>query len=1061
MANGKGGALGLKKNRSKAHGMGAQRTRDAVDGTDIGAPNVSRSSGAGTSIPSAGSSGKQAQMVFTIGTFDDDDDSYISDQLRNAVAAAATTTSHTPTRLLGVRGADQLPSAADSPRPLLEGRVDNSELPASWKGAGITKSSATQRLNLKRQTLFTMGSHSEASDMDGADMYNRPPGRSAFAERHSSDSSNSSSVESPGIGDAVLTNNPSHDNHAMIECSVEEQRVPDGSAIIHGVELTASTLDQRAANMATRDHEAHTNCGGDVCSSSASSVEHRDKETRSPNVLHMCKASTSLSQLGQASSSVGSVDAAASSSVSEQGSSLAGMPERVASAPAIQPAANTQDRGSCVGFALCVDQDGSEASLLGKGKAPLPREGYIKPRKRVGSKKAHLKKAVSTAALRARSRLGGPLRRDPSALKSPAQLGGAAERSEPADCSYVDYSGNSDADEDHYQTGDNVQAAASQADYSHSQTSSTNVAPAGPVRVSPHSSTATLDGASQDMDDSASTASIDSPRPEQSREFGSNQPPPNAAAAAPLDVVDTACLVDQLGSTSGESLRDRYGGRSPPSPRRDMASGDHAGGELVQNYDTTADQILSSESLDTDAGAAQPPSDQATQHEQGGSAESRQGRQTEQSRYGSSLKRQGEAAANGGTGKSHSMRVALGAKRNMESQRQQSMVEKEEEDLDIASSLLTGIPRRQNRPPGMAPYVHLNPNSPAYGQQVRAMERTYGHVRSMAQPMLESISRCVALREQRLALAAPRNPARAWASRRMPTEPSETDLQDEWWSSLMPPSQPSSASNRENRSAPGHSSRSQPTELPPWVLMPDDAKCAVYGPDVCSALPGSGTHGQLDASCAHVRELRDHAKELKYVRQHAVSAPRNQVLSLPRLPALTHTAELETWRGRRVPGLLNVDIYAGAAGALDPSTRQANWPGTEPRSSPSPEPTSLSRGNLLAPPYRRYGTVYGYTSATNAWHGQAAGNQATALGGGSQGSAALSVRGFDGAPTARPSTVGIWDSDPRRSSYFDRLSIDETRPPLAASAAQTTATGLLRRVISGLTGGAAAFGTSQ
>ncbi|KAJ2885003.1 hypothetical protein IWW38_005365 [Coemansia aciculifera] len=126
----------------------------------------------------------------------------------------------------------------------------------------------------------------------------------------------------------------------------------------------------------------------------------------------------------------------------------------------------------------------------------------------------------------------------------------------------------------------------------------------------------------------------------------------------------------------------------------------------------------------------------------------------------------------------------------------------------------------------------------------------------------------------------------------------------------------------------------------------------------------------------------------------------------------------------------------------------------------------MLRGNPLAPPYRRYGTVYGYTStkAAGGWPGQASGLATVAPGGGgnSQGSAALSVRGFDGAPAARPSTVGIWDSDPRRSSYFDRLSIDETRPQqLASSAAQMTTAGLLRRVISGLTGGTAAFGTSQ
>ncbi|KAJ1925991.1 hypothetical protein EC988_010334 [Linderina pennispora] len=60
---------------------------------------------------------------------------------------------------------------------------------------------------------------------------------------------------------------------------------------------------------------------------------------------------------------------------------------------------------------------------------------------------------------------------------------------------------------------------------------------------------------------------------------------------------------------------------------------------------------------------------------------------------------------------------------------------------------------------------------------------------------------------------------------------------------------------------------------------------------------------------------------------------------------------------------------------------------------------------------------------------------------------AMSVRG----DSNRPSTAGLWDSDVRRSSYFDRLSVDEARPQMPASL-QTSTAGLLRRVISGLTG---------
>ncbi|KAJ2584604.1 hypothetical protein GGH95_000271 [Coemansia sp. RSA 1836] len=1025
MAYGRGSAQGPKKRsgrRSKVHGVdmhGARDAEGAVDPNTEGTQNsASQAGGAGTSIPSAGSSGKQAQMVFTIGTFDDDDDSYISDQLRNTAAVAATSrivdaeaagASHAQTRLLGARRSVELANAAHpatDARSVLDGRVDSSELPTSWKGAGLAKPAAAQRLQLKRQTLFTMGSHSEPSDIDGPDIYNGRLGRSAHVAHHSP---TSSSVDSSDMADAVVTSSSRRDDHVVPESSAV-QRVPGGDTVVNTDEPAVGT------GAAAHGGETHAEggCSARNSNSSSRSPAADHKAACNPNALHMCKASTSLSQLGKASDSSSPVDAAAatSSSASGQGSSTAGVPERVASAPAIQPAGDACGGGSCVSFAAYEGRDIAETSPLGKGKAPMPREGYAKPRKRVASKKPNLKKAVSTAALRARSRLGGPQRRDPLPLRAPMQLSTAAERDDGlADCSYVDYSSNSDAGEDRLQPPIEQQK---HPDVIPQQGAPANVARADPTRASPHSSTATLDGASQDVEDSASTASIDSPRPEQSRAANSNQHPPNAAVAS-----SGADAARRAGDTGGGSIRSRGGGQSPPPLRRDMRSRDHAVADLAQSFGS-ADMPPSSDSLAASAATDQLPSDQAArtvQRVQGGPPEPV---------------------------------VALSTKRNMESQRQQSMVEKEEEDFDIANSLLTGIPRRQNRPAGMAPYIYLNPSSPAYIQQVRAVDRTYGHVRATAHPMLESISRCVALREQRLAFAAPRGQARAWSSRRTPAESSEASLQAEWWESLMPPPPSNLASSR---AAPGQSSRLQPAELPSWVLMPEDAKCAVYGSEF----------GQPDPSCIHVRELREHAKELKHARQHAVSAPRNQVLTLPRQPMLTTEAELETWRGRRVPGLLNVDIYSGAAGPLDPGARQGYRPAMEPRSSPSPEP--MLRDNPLAPPYRRYGTVYGYTSAkaAGAWPGQAAGLSAAAPGGGGngQGSAAPHVRGFDGVAAARPRTVGIWDNDPRRSSYFDRLSIDEARPQLASSAAQMTPTGFLRRVFSGLTGGGAAFGTSQ
>ncbi|KAJ2038187.1 hypothetical protein H4S03_002489 [Coemansia sp. S3946] len=1047
MVNGKGGAPGPKKKssrKSKAHGVDMHRTRDGEDDeANIGVPDmkhtIGQAGGGGTSIPSAGSSGKQAQMVFTIGTFDGDDDSYISDQLRNTAAA-----SHMQqTQLVEARRSVEASKAAEpdsDSRPLLDGRVDNSELPASWKGAGLTKASAAQRLHLKRQTLFTMGSHSEASDMDGGDVYNGPAGRSAYVAYNSASSSNSS-VDSSDIADAVVTDNPCGDDHVVPE-SIVEQRVPDGSTIPDAGELAVSALNQ-STSMATHDCEGRTDCGGSVHNSNESSAANRNEDGCSSKGLHMCKASTSLSQLGKASDSISSIDAVASNSASDQGLSSAGVPERVSSAPAIQPAADARGNGSCVSFALCENREASETSPVGKGKAALPREGYAKARKRVGGKKAHLKKAVSTAALRGRSRLGGPQRREALALKAATQVGGTTEYDGPGDCSYVDYSGNSDVDEDHYQAEVDAQqpqqAGALQTDIVPPQSSSAKVARADAARVSPHSSTATLDGTSQDMDDSASTASIDSPRAGQRQTFSTNQRAPNTEVVRVAEQADIAM---------GENLCSQDRSRSPLALGRDRTAQAGTEAEGNQSHGRVGDPAPSSSPVVGDSGAAQVSNDQGTrtfQRVQGEAVGV-----TGQGRQSNSFRRQGAAVVSG---------VALSTKRNMESQRQQSMVEKEEEDMDIANALVTGIPRRQNRPSGMAPYIYLSPNSPAYNQQVRAMERTYAHVRTMAHPMLESISRCVALREQRLAFAVPRGQARAWTSRRAPAESGETAMPAEW-EALMPPPASSLVANREHRT------RLQPSELPPWLLVPDDPKCAVYGPDLTSMVPGSGGHGQADASCVHVRELREHAKELKYVRQHAVSAPRNQVLTLPRQSAAASMAELETWRGRRVPGLLDVDIYAGAAGPLDPSNRQPHRPGEGPRSPPLAEATPLLRVNPLAPPYRRYGTVYGYTSAKGAskWPGQAASAAlpTVALGGGGQPPAsALSVRGYDGVPAAaRASTVGIWDTDPRRSSYFDRRSTDETRPQLASSVAHAANPSILRRVISGLTG-ATGFGTSQ
>ncbi|KAJ2881314.1 hypothetical protein FB639_002642, partial [Coemansia asiatica] len=328
-------------------------------------------------------------------------------------------------------------------------------------------------------------------------------------------------------------------------------------------------------------------------------------------------------------------------------------------------------------------------------------------------------------------------------------------------------------------------------------------------------------------------------------------------------------------------------------------------------------------------------------------------------RQGGDNRRLSEEHPMAATGYGAPAHMSISTNRNMESLRQQSIMEREEEVLELASAQLTGVPRRSNRPSSMVPHIFLNANTPAYAQQLRKTERVYAHARSMAHPLLESISRCVALREQRLAMGVPRAHPRPWVSRRTLAEPSEVDLQAEWWESLMPPPPSQPAPTKDQRASSG---RSQLAELPHWVLAPDEAKCAVYGPDLTTPALGSGFHEAMDPSCEHVRELRARAKELRLIRQQAMSANRSQTVSSLRSPApqtSSSTALLETWRGRRVPGLLSVEMYTGAARPLELSNMQVQRQNSEPLVSSSPDSIKLGRANQLAAPYRRYGTVYG------------------------------------------------------------------------------------------------------
>ncbi|KAJ2709829.1 hypothetical protein H4R19_004048 [Coemansia spiralis] len=392
-------------------------------------------------------------------------------------------------------------------------------------------------------------------------------------------------------------------------------------------------------------------------------------------------------------------------------------------------------------------------------------------------------------------------------------------------------------------------------------------------------------------------------------------------------------------------------------------------------------------------------------------------------------------------------------KRSMESQRQQSIVEQEEEDMARASAQLTGIKHRTNHAAGMAPHVFMAPDSLAYRSQIRQADRAYAHVRSMAQPLVASIARCVELRENRQAAAAivPRDRARALRRPLVPDMHSPGAGTD-WWTSLMPPPRPDS------RSQPPGYQRLQHADLPQWARAPH---------------PDRGLHGAAheadDDVCPHIRELRTRATELGIVHQQGLHAGRTGAPPPMRLhaTAAATTAAFETWRGRRIPGLLSVDVYAGnvtprAAAPRSLPTSEAGIIG-----SPSSDSGLALRPSQPVPPYRRNGTVYGQ-APTNATNTTAVSALAAAIAANTGTGAAAAAGGPGGAQrrhesiaTSRPHTASIHENDPRRTSYFDRLSMDEDRPRASASSVHQTSLGLFRRVISGLTGGTAALGSSQ
>ncbi|KAJ2659649.1 hypothetical protein IWW48_003375 [Coemansia sp. RSA 1200] len=933
--------------------------------------------------------------------------------------------------------------------PLSEGLHHSSNGLKAVHGLVATDVAELNQPQSRRLPLFTMGSHSEASDSDSPESYSE-----SLSDIHSHRNLN---------GSELKRNSDIH-NDSKSNLKQEPLSGRSGVEAVHECCKSASNGRSNACN---------TSIG-----------KNNDGHSHSPCTLHLCKATTSLSQLHSTPDGE-QTDALATDMERSKVPPVAPMRhDRLASAPPERKSVDLltkSDNDNSGGDILDEERGVSEPHCRIKGKA-MTKEPNLKPRKKVTGKKPHNKRTASTAALRTRIRHGGGGNRRDYLLAKPLLK---PSNNGEGDGSYVDYSGNSSfgdeggviqTDHQQQQTGDSLLPAA---DYN---MIATDVNVLDQAKGSLNSSTATLGiGAAQDVDDSATTASIDSPRQEGVDELNSREDDSGCNNVGQQQqqhqessrVVDSASPKASFSDIVGETNLN-IGFHQGNADIKHSKSNNHHGSADIR-MSSNEGNISQADSIETqsnhradDSGTQQTgpnpgrrqrrhipagPSEQTSFHGQGSSNNSSRVSDEQTTHVGSS----------------QTTYIAKGSKRNIETQRQQGIVEKEEEDMEIANSHLTGVPRRNNRPEGMLPHVFLLPDQPAYGQQVRKTDRIYAYSRTAAHPLLESMVRCTELREQRLAQSASRGSSRPWMSRRMLTEPSETDSQMEWWDSLMPPP-PSSVPREEQRLTSAHGPRMQLTNLPSWMIEPDEAKRAVYGTEIDLA-PIYGQHDSVDPSCPHSRELRARAKELRISRQHNAIAGRSNVPPPMRITGSASGAALETWRGRRIPGLLNVDMYAGAVGPLDSAGVKQNrgWLGTETPFSSSPESTNIqaTRGNHLAPPYRRYGTVYGYTAA-NTTGTRSSGNAGVsgAAGGGSGGTQASlrsNSRGHESMPSSRSGTAGIWENDPRRSSYFDRISVDEPRPSIASSAAtQTTPAGLLRRVISGLTGATAtAFGTSQ
>ncbi|KAJ1960112.1 hypothetical protein GGI12_003980, partial [Dipsacomyces acuminosporus] len=507
-----------------------------------------------------GASGRQ--MVFTVGTFDEDEDSIMVSPQIATKSRNKRSTGSPQVDVVDEEPTEDADEQAVGYNTSLPKEDDDDANNAETQQTVVAEESAhdnerhlTSSTN-KRLPLFTMGSNSELSDLGEQEEEEHHHHHHRHQQQHITNSSRNSSSPNPA-------------DH--------RQRYSSSSGGNDKTKSRSLTTDPQ-----TKTINKPASSGGSIKSSTNISDAGSASALKSKG-LHACKATTSLSQLYNLAETDNIHEAKDSKTPSVLSPAVSGELVTDVSPPPPPPppisqdttftnndqhfeqlddAASLEPTDNSHGNAGLQNNETKQQSPqlqlqqyntqhAGKGKprnAPLvSKEGHLKLRKKLTSKKSHIKKATSTAALKSRQRHtggSGAYRNVSSNSRLLAYSKVAALDDSQIDGSYVDYSssnngsGSEDVSDD--EDGDdgevlNIEhrrvsagAATVAGRTSSSPTAATSAsknaqnlaqsaqsaqsvqntsAALEQCQASLHSSTATLGGAGQDNDDTATTAS--------------------------------------------------------------------------------------------------------------------------------------------------------------------------------------------------------------------------------------------------------------------------------------------------------------------------------------------------------------------------------------------------------------------------------------------------------------------------------------------------------------------------------------------------------------------------